>query len=408
MADPLSITSGIVAVLQASATVVKYLHDVREGSGYKNSVLLEISATKGILETLKDLAANASRSDSVLSNVGALSEPLKSYGALLHKLETALAPGHGLQKLSKALKWPFEKAEVLEILAALERYKSLFGLSLHADHLELSKSVREQMKVLTEHQRDEESRDIIKWLSPLSFASRHDAIFSKYQEGTLQWLLDDNGFKAWTNGRSRLLWCPGVPGAGKTVFASLVVEQLAQQFRDDDVATLGIYCDYKEYNEQSSTKYLASLLQQLISQRATIPDQIRSAYRLHSRKQTYPTLPEYLDMVAAQIQAFKRVFIVIDALDECTEVNGVRDELLEGVLQLPSFVSVMVTSRYIPGIEEYFRSAIHLPIRANEDDVILHVHTRLTKEKTWARRIRLDTALSNKIATSIVERASGM
>jgi ankyrin repeat protein len=139
-----------------------------------------------------------------------------------------------------------------------------------------------------------------------------------------------------------------------------------------------------------------------------LPEQVKVAFQTYSRKQVYPTFPEYLDMVVGQMKTFEQVYVIVDALDECTEANGVREELLEGILQLPEFVSVMLTSRHIPGIEVYARNASHLTIRAHEDDIHLHVRRRLSKEKIWGRRIRLDSVLQSKIANSVVERASGM
>jgi hypothetical protein len=408
MADPLSIASGIIAVLQLTSSVVKYLRDVNDSSGYRNSLLLELSGTNGILETLHELSQGAGEDESFQSSLRLLQEPLRNYEALLKRLDAALAPAHGLKKVGKVFKWPFEKADVLEILAAIERHKALFGLALQADNIALSKAVKHELEGLRNHQKDEEMREIIQWLSPLNFTTKHQDIFSKHQEGTGQWLLDDKKFAQWEAGESRLIWCPGVPGAGKTVFSSIVVDYLTNTFKDNNIAVVGIYCDYKEFNQQSTSKYLASLLQQLIIQRGTIPDQIKNAYVAHSRKQTAPSFPEYLDLLQGQMQAFTRVYIIIDALDECTEANGVREELLEGILQLPTFTSVMITSRYIPGIEGYFQDALRLDISAHDDDIHLHVRSRLAKEKTWARRIRLDAILQTRIANSVVERASGM
>jgi hypothetical protein len=113
-------------------------------------------------------------------------------------------------------------------------------------------------------------------------------------------------------------------------------------------------------------------------------------------------------MVVGQMATFEKVYVIVDALDECTEANGVREELLEGIMQLPKFVSVMITSRHIPRIEIYSRDASQLTIRAHKDDIQLHVRSRLSKEKIWGRRIRLDSILQSKIANSVVERASGM
>lgn len=104
MADPLSITASIIAVLQLSSAVVKYLKDVGGSESSRNSLLLEISSTKGILETLKDLSVNASPTDLILENVQSLAEPLKNYADLLRMLEKVLSTSSGLKKLGAALK----------------------------------------------------------------------------------------------------------------------------------------------------------------------------------------------------------------------------------------------------------------------------------------------------------------
>ena len=104
MSDPLSIAAGIVAVLQLSSAVVKYLRDVGDSGSSKRTLLLEISATKGILETLKDLSANANRTDNILENVELLRDPLENYATLLKKLENVLSTTTGLKQLGRAVK----------------------------------------------------------------------------------------------------------------------------------------------------------------------------------------------------------------------------------------------------------------------------------------------------------------
>jgi hypothetical protein len=345
MADPLSITSGIIAILQATKAVISYLRDVDEADEHKTKILLELSAIRGILQTINDLTTNATKDDSLLRNIEGLAAPLAEYQSLLSRLEKVLEPSQGLKRIGKALKWSFERKNVLEDLATIERCKSLFGLALHADHLELSRAIHQQARELRESQQAQEFRDILAWLSPLDFASKHDAIYSKHEQGTCQWLLDHAVFMSWESATERLLWYPGVPGAGKTVFASVVIEHLnSSNLPSADIAVLGIYCDYKDFNQQSSWKFIASLLQQIVSQQGKVSERIKSVYRDYIRRQTHPSFFEYLNMLTDEIHYFKRAYVVIDALDECTEMDNVRRGLLEGILQMPSFVSVLVTS----------------------------------------------------------------
>ena len=408
MADPVSVAASIIAVLQLTGTVVRYLGNVQDATGYKSRLLLEVSAAKGVLETLRDLSQESVPGDPILSTLSLLKEPLKHHEATLQRLENALAPVQGLKKLGKAFKWPLEKTEILDVLGSIERQKALFGLALQADHFEMSRAVKLEIESLRDHQKSQEMRDIISWIAPLKFWSKHQDVFAKHQEGTGSWLFNDPKFSAWKAGRERILWCPGVPGAGKTIISSMVIDHLTAAFGEPDVAVVGIYCDYNEFNQQSTPKYIASLLEQLLQKRSFVPVEVKKAFDVYSKKQSYPSLPEYIELLQMQMKSFNRVYVIIDALDECTQANGVRDDLFEGVMMLPKYASIMITSRYIPDIESLLEGALRLDIRAHDDDVHLHVISRLKAEKNWARRIKLDSGLQSRIASSVVERTHGM
>jgi hypothetical protein len=66
--------------------------------------------------------------------------------------------------------------------------------------------LRDQEKIL----RDQETRDLVAWLFPLNFQAKQHDIFSRRQEGTGQWLLEDDVFKEWLDGSRKILWCPGI------------------------------------------------------------------------------------------------------------------------------------------------------------------------------------------------------
>jgi hypothetical protein len=57
---------------------------------------------------------------------------------------------------------------------------------------------------------DKESLDIVAWLSPLHFETKHKDVFSRHQEGTGKWMLDSKEFNDWFSGSGRTLWCPGI------------------------------------------------------------------------------------------------------------------------------------------------------------------------------------------------------
>jgi hypothetical protein len=69
MADPLSVTASIIAVLQLSSTVLRYLVDVKDTSADRKSLICEISSTRGILSTLNETVDDARVSDETWSAI---------------------------------------------------------------------------------------------------------------------------------------------------------------------------------------------------------------------------------------------------------------------------------------------------------------------------------------------------
>jgi hypothetical protein len=59
MADPLSTIANIIALLDLCAKVLKYLRNVKDRPKDCNHLMMEISSTKGILETLRETVEDA-------------------------------------------------------------------------------------------------------------------------------------------------------------------------------------------------------------------------------------------------------------------------------------------------------------------------------------------------------------
>lgn len=136
--DPLSVSAGIIAILQLSSTVVKYVRDAKGASEDRQRLVLEISAVRGLLCTLNDIVDVSQLKDETKGFTRTLTTPngpLVLFQKALERLESRLAGATKTGKVRKALKWPFDKAEVLDLLSTLERLKSLFTLAIETDHL---------------------------------------------------------------------------------------------------------------------------------------------------------------------------------------------------------------------------------------------------------------------------------
>ncbi|KAJ4246841.1 hypothetical protein NW762_013393 [Fusarium torreyae] len=197
------------------------------------------------------------------------------------------------------------------------------GQSKNVGIQDIQKHAEELLR--TQHSQHDDM--VLKWLTPVDHNTKHHDIIRLRQLGTGQWFLDSVEFKDWhTKTENKSLFCSGIPGAGKTIPSAIVIDQLQKEFRDDiDVAIAFIYCDFKQRHEQSVEHLLASLLKQLASRRR---GSLSSLCECHKRNMTRPSFEEMLKTLHDVAASYKKVFVMIDALDEC-QSDGIRSKLLE-------------------------------------------------------------------------------
>jgi hypothetical protein len=194
----------------------------------------------------------------------------------------------------------------------------------------------------------ESRKKILDWLSPIDYVELQSDTFRKHQKGTGEWFLKSTPFIEWLEGKKKTLFCPGIPGTGKTMIASIVVNHLKTSFPDDKTGKAFLYCNYKRQENQEVDHLLASLLGQLAARQSMVPGPIHKLYDEHRRKGENSRLSQndIREELHNIIKTYSRTFIVIDALDEC-ETDHVRSELLSEVykLQEGSDTRLMVTFR---------------------------------------------------------------
>jgi Cdc6-like AAA superfamily ATPase len=165
------------------------------------------------------------------------------------------------------------------------------------------------------YQEDQKQQMILAWLTPVDYTSRQNDFFKLRQAGTGQWLLDSAKFQSWVKTKNQTLFCPGIPGAGKTTLTSIVVYELAKRFRNDrDITVAYLYCNFNRQDEQKLEDLLASLLKQLAQSR---PENVESLYDQHKAERTRPSASEFSTVLQSVAATYSRVFIIVDALDEC-------------------------------------------------------------------------------------------
>ncbi|KAJ7241273.1 ankyrin repeat-containing domain protein [Mycena rebaudengoi] len=242
-------------------------------------------------------------------------------------------------------------------------------------------------------------------MSPLNFFTRHDDIFKTRQEGTGKWFLEDVRFRSWLLSSGGSIWCPGIPGAGKTVLASIVVDYLRTHVQSDNVGVAAAYLNHKESEAQSPSNILAGLWWQLVAERLISP-LAQQLYQKHQNRRTRPSLDKVCEMFRCTVAEYSKVFVVVDALDEYPEAH--RDILLDALAAMGQRVSLMLTSRPNITPEPFFSTALVLEISAKDEDIRCYVKAQIQSGFRLSKHVRARPELREEIETKIAEKADGM
>jgi Cdc6-like AAA superfamily ATPase len=259
-----------------------------------------------------------------------------------------------------------------------------------------------------DRERYEEHKAILNWLTPIDYAPQQSDFIARRQQGTGQWLLESERFQEWLTKREQTLFCPGIPGAGKTIITSLVVDYLHSKFQDDaNVGIAYIYCNFRRQQEQKPEDLLASLLKQLIQEKHSMPEIMKDLYKRHKKKRTRPSVEEVSKVLYSVVADFSKTFIIIDALDECQVTNGSRMKLLSEILYLQTKigVSLFATSRYIPEITKNLEGCVSLEIIASDKDVQRYIDGHILQLPSFVLR---SPDLQEEIKTEITKAVDGM
>ena len=169
--------------------------------------------------------------------------------------------------------------------------------------------------------------------------------------------------------------------------SSLVIDKLCDEAGEGDTAVICFYFDFAARNEQSPVNMLGSLLRQLVSGLEAIPEVVVQDFRKQEKVigGRGPQVPGILKMFQA-IASTKRMFMCIDAFDECVlEHRMVILESLGQILQGSPNIRLFMTGRPQVRTEVEKRldgAATLISIQPTEDGVVRYLRDKLRNDTT--------------------------
>jgi hypothetical protein len=160
--------------------------------------------------------------------------------------------GKRIKRVWKRLKWEPED---------IDRLRSRISTNIGFLNVFNGLLTRDNVVKLVRHQEDQGRQTVLDWITPIDYAPQLNDFIARRQAGTGQWLLDSTEYRTWVETNKQTLFCLGIPGAGKTILNSIVVEELAACFQNDKrIGIAYLYCNFRRQHEQKVEDLLASLL----------------------------------------------------------------------------------------------------------------------------------------------------
>ena len=242
----------------------------------------------------------------------------------------------------------------------------------------------------------------------------HNKAQKERHPGTGTWFVESKVFTDWKTTPASFLWLYGIPGCGKTILSSTIVEDVINHCRcNPTLAVLYFYFDFKDVEKQGHEKMIRSLIVQLSSQLGGTTQSLEALHSSCGNGGRQPTPDMLLATLHQIMKSFEEIFIVLDALDECSD----RQELLEDIEQFKHWTDVnlhiLSTSRREKDIEERIeplaRCEGKIPVDSMHvnDDIRAFVHEKLQtdlKLRRWGKEPKAQQEIEN----ALMDKADGM
>lgn len=128
--------------------------------------------------------------------------------------------------------------------------------------------------------------------------------------------------------------------------------------------------------------------------------------------QEKPTIEHWIALIELLCKSFRRTFLIVDALDECPELDDnfdeVRAKMVSSILTLSKVSYVFVTSRPNVDLAAEVPGCITLRIQAKDSDLRSYLKARKTDHTALRRIIDQDPALEKHLEDTICRKSNGM
>lgn len=253
--------------------------------------------------------------------------------------------------------------------------------------------------------------EIVRTLSAPDPSTNYRRAVDTRQSSTGLWFLESDQYRNFKGGQVQAIWLHGIPGCGKSVLSSTIIDDLHQLCGSGTRSiVLYFYFDFSDPLKRTPDLMIRSIITQLVRNVSAIPDAAAKLFSSLKSGNRQGSIEEYLTALQYLVQEFSRVFLVLDALDECYRQGTGMKELRKILTTITEWnietLHLIVTSRRERDIESWLDGLVGSPniISLQSDivdkDIQLYVRERLSNDEhfeKWKRYPGLRDEIENAL-----------
>lgn len=196
--------------------------------------------------------------------------------------------------------------------------------------------------------------------------------------------------------------------------SSIILENVLQYCADDPGKVVAyFYFDFNETEKRSPESMVRSLICGLSQQCVKLPTSLEHLFSSCENGQRQPPLDSLLEVLRHTIQEFPQSYILLDALDECTdraELTAILERMAGWKLDESH---LLVTSRKEHDIQMSLESIIDtqnticLESKLVDRDILTYVRQTLSTDKSLSKWQK-DPVIREEIESALIKGAHGM
>lgn len=317
-------------------------------------------------------------------------------------------------KIAFKLIWkPFERQFGRYVEGFRQHRKSVekeAGLSHMIEAADSRDLVLANQMQLEQQRKADTSRRTLAAIPCVDTKAKHMKLQGLRYHGTGMWFFEDHVYLDWQRAdTSSFLCCHGIPGCGKSVLASMVVDAV---LNCKDARVIYYYCDYTDQRTLQINRILGTLLKQFFAA-GQIPSELAlPVTQVFGDDSRSFTSREIEALICSAIGLNSAVTIVLDGLDECEqEAKEQIVAFLERltILERP-IMKLLVFCRkednILRSLTKFSRIDVTLAASANDITSFVSGSVR-SRIKAGKLRIR-NPELEQEIVSELVTKAKGM